>query len=69
MAGTHTRGATDRMVAAKDGRLRYFTGKPCLKGHVAERYTKSGACCECQALGVQEYNKRIRATIAAALEG
>lgn len=25
----------------------YFTGKPCRKGHVAARYTNSGACIDC----------------------
>lgn len=25
----------------------YFTGKPCLRGHVAERYTSVRRCCEC----------------------
>ena len=26
---------------------RYFTGKPCIRGHVAERFVKSGICVEC----------------------
>lgn len=26
---------------------RYFTGVPCTRGHVAERYTRLGVCCEC----------------------
>lgn len=29
------------------GAVRYFTGRPCTRGHVAERNTKSGACSEC----------------------
>ena len=32
------------MASAK----RYFTGKPCKKGHVSERYTSTSACCECE---------------------
>lgn len=26
---------------------KYFTGKPCIRGHFAERYTSSGACSQC----------------------
>ncbi len=26
---------------------RYFTGKPCLRNHVCERYTKTSGCIEC----------------------
>jgi hypothetical protein len=26
---------------------RYFTGKPCVHGHICERYISSGACVEC----------------------
>lgn len=28
---------------------RYFTGKPCIRGHVAERYSGSRTCVECEA--------------------
>jgi hypothetical protein len=35
-------------AVAKHLRLsKYFTGKICVNGHVAERYTESGACSEC----------------------
>jgi hypothetical protein len=27
---------------------RYFTGKPCHKGHISERYVTSGTCIDCQ---------------------
>ena len=36
-----------RKEAKAKGLKRYFTGNPCPKGHVAERYTKKGSCCEC----------------------
>jgi len=26
---------------------RYFTGNPCKRGHISERYTISGMCCDC----------------------
>ena len=37
-----------RKLAAANGDIYYFTGIPCVNGHVANRYTKSGACVECQ---------------------
>src|SRR5579863_4172247 len=36
-------------AAAKAARLdRYFMGKPCKHGHLAEKYTRGGACVVCQ---------------------
>lgn len=34
-------------AAREKGSLRYFTGKPCSHGHVAERFTSSRNCVEC----------------------
>lgn len=34
--------------ARRLGLKRYFTGKPCKKGHVAERYADKGMCVECE---------------------
>jgi hypothetical protein len=36
-----------RAEAKAQGLSRYFTGKPCLRGHVAERYTGTKQCVEC----------------------
>ena len=36
-----------REEAQEKGLVRYFTGKPCKHGHIAERYTKSLICCPC----------------------
>src|ERR1700678_1301496 len=33
--------------ARANGFLRYFTGKPCRRGHIAERHTSNGVCMEC----------------------
>jgi 5-methylcytosine-specific restriction endonuclease McrA len=33
--------------ARAEGRKRYFTGKPCIHGHVAERYVRTMICREC----------------------
>lgn len=37
-----------RAEAKALGVTRYFTGKPCLRGHVAERYALDGHCHECR---------------------
>ena len=34
--------------AVSKGVARYFTGKPCRRGHVSERFVSAGACVECQ---------------------
>lgn len=39
----------DRQRAILEGRKRYFTGKPCSRGHVSERYVKGHMCVECAA--------------------
>ncbi len=36
-----------RAEAKAQGRARYFTGKPCKRGHVAERYVSIATCVEC----------------------
>jgi hypothetical protein len=36
-----------RATARNKNLVRYFTGKPCRKGHIAERYAESGICVEC----------------------
>ena len=38
--------------AATAGLTKFFTGNPCKRGHVSERYTSTGACAEC--LGVRQ---------------
>lgn len=35
--------------AYRQGKVRYFTGKPCKKGHISERYVNGGSCVECHA--------------------
>lgn len=36
-----------RAEARSQGLTRYFTGKPCKKGHISERYSGSGHCVTC----------------------
>lgn len=57
--------ATSQIRSRKDSRLaglkRYFTGRPCPRGHVAERYTSSQGCVACAAerfAAVPPENKR-----------
>ena len=40
---------------------RYFTGKPCKNGHIAQRQTKKSTCCECSKIKTREFdlNKNI----------
>lgn len=45
-----------RAEAEKQGRKRYFTGNPCARGHVAERFVSSAKCVEC----TREDTERIR---------
>lgn len=39
-----------RAEAKRLGASRYANGRPCKKGHVAERLTVNGSCCECSRL-------------------
>lgn len=37
----------ERRAAFEIGRTRYYTGKPCKQGHIAQRYVSTGGCTEC----------------------
>jgi hypothetical protein len=37
-----------RAKAKARGLKRYFTGKPCCRGHIAERHVNNWACIECK---------------------
>jgi len=45
-----------RAYAKQLGMKRYFTGKPCNKGHIAERYTSGGDCIQCIAESRARWN-------------
>jgi hypothetical protein len=58
--------------------IRYFTGKPCKHGHVAERRTDTGSCIEYQRLAQRTperraanilYKRRLRAAAVAGNTG
>ena len=42
--------SSERSEAIAAGLTRYFTGKPCPKGHVSDRYTARCVCVECHRL-------------------
>ena len=41
---------SSRAKAKELGLKRYNNGKPCVQGHIAERFTAGGACCECASI-------------------
>ena len=49
--------ATRREAIAK-GFSTYFTGKPCLRGHIAMRFINNG-CCECHKTAKNKESRRI----------
>jgi hypothetical protein len=36
-----------REAAYTQGLTRFYTGKPCKQGHIAQRYVSGGACVDC----------------------
>ena len=46
-----------RKTALEEKLSRYFTGKPCKRGHIAERYTKNRACVECSKIAEKKYSQ------------
>ena len=55
-------------AAAKAGSTRYNTGKTCVNGHQADRYTVSGECTECGGERSAANRKTIQAALRAARE-
>jgi hypothetical protein len=49
-----------RKQALALGLKRYFTGKPCCRGHVVERLASAGTCVECRRLMEQSPKGRER---------
>lgn len=47
-----------RKAALALGETQYFTGKPCVKGHVANRRAKTGECMECRAEFLVEWRAK-----------
>jgi hypothetical protein len=51
----NTRPIVTRAEAKASGSTRYFTGKPCKYGHLAERTTINGECAECYRAKKRKY--------------
>lgn len=51
---------TTRAQALKSGQRQYFTGKPCVAGHLARRDTVSGYCCACNQLRQRKERAKAR---------
>lgn len=49
---------SDRFEQFRAGQPRYFTGKPCKRQHLSERFVSNGACIAC----VTRTSRRISAT-------
>ena len=49
---------TTRAAAKKAGQTKYFTGRPCHKGHVTHRYTASGTCALCAHARFKEFGQK-----------
>lgn len=47
-----------RKAALAIGEKQYFTGKPCIKGHVANRRAKTGECLACRAEFLVEWRSK-----------
>lgn len=58
-----------RQQAANLGQKRYYTGRPCSKGHSAQRFTSTGGCVVCSKNYVKEYQSRLKKTTVANLAG
>lgn len=46
-----------RQEAREQGAFRYYTGKPCCRGHVTDRLVSNFACVACHKQKVARYNK------------
>lgn len=49
-----------RKEAVEQGLVHFYTGKPCKRGHDANRYSNSGACVPCMMGRVKAYNDKFR---------
>ena len=59
---TGMRKSIEREQAIMEGRPRYFTGRPCRHGHIAERMTSNHTCVECDRVKSAESHVKFRAS-------
>lgn len=60
---------SQRLLAAARGEHIYHTGKPCLHGHDAGRYTRTARCVRCTIEATQRQRREICAKLDAAKGG
>lgn len=58
-----------QMEAARRGLNKYYTGRPCKRGHKSERWTLNGACVQCNVERVNRKREEIATTMKAAQLG
>lgn len=54
--------------AIERGLIKYFTGEPCVNGHVCERYVSNDFCFECSGIYHKKYKEKNRERIAARMK-
>lgn len=52
--GVNMPASAERAVAKKNGEKTFFTGRPCMYGHVSHRYTAGGSCATCVGIRQKE---------------
>ena len=55
----------DYEKAVELGKMHYFTGRPCDRGHVCKRYTSTRQCMECQKARSNTYSRTDKAKLRA----
>jgi hypothetical protein len=55
-------------MAARLGYRRYYTGRPCVRGHLGLRYTMTGGCCQCNAEASKRKRDEIRKLLGTAAQ-
>jgi len=60
--GVLEREIVTRVEAQSSGATFYFTGVPCVHGHVSLRRSSTSACQDCERRGTREHKTRLRAT-------
>jgi len=52
-----------RKKAIKSGEMYYYTGKPCIVGHVSKRTTVDGSCYQCRIENQKKHRGEIRSLV------
>ena len=55
--------------AKAKGLIRYFTGKPCCRGHMVERFTSTRVCIKCCRIHEKKYNSSKHGKLMRLLKG